>query len=112
MVSTTAEGSHFTRAAGFTTPSQELSIGSELRRGRPEYKSTVGATFRFQSNYNGKQPGGPAKAAAVLLRIASLPEPPLRLLLGSDCYAAVVELQTTENRAADGALELIPALVS
>jgi hypothetical protein len=48
----------------------------------------VGATVRFQSSYNGKQPGDPAKAAAVLLHIASLPEPPLRLLLGSDSYAA------------------------
>jgi NAD(P)-dependent dehydrogenase (short-subunit alcohol dehydrogenase family) len=61
---------------------------TELRRGRPEYESTVGATVRFQSNYNGKQPGDPTKAAAVLLHIASLPEPPLRLLLGSDAYAA------------------------
>jgi NAD(P)-dependent dehydrogenase (short-subunit alcohol dehydrogenase family) len=61
---------------------------TELRRGRPEYESTVGATVRFQSSYNGKQPGDPAKAAAVLLHIASLPEPPLRLLLGSDSYAA------------------------
>jgi NAD(P)-dependent dehydrogenase (short-subunit alcohol dehydrogenase family) len=61
---------------------------TELRGGRPEYESTVGATVQFQRNYNGKQPGDPAKAAAVLLHIASLSEPPLRLLLGSDCYAA------------------------
>ena len=61
---------------------------SELRPGRSEYESTVGATVRFQREYNGKQPGDPARAAAVLLHIASLPEPPLRLLLGSDSYAA------------------------
>jgi NAD(P)-dependent dehydrogenase (short-subunit alcohol dehydrogenase family) len=61
---------------------------ADLRPGRPEYDSTVGATVRFQRDYNGKQPGDPAKAAAVLLHIASLPEPPLRLLLGSDCYSA------------------------
>jgi NAD(P)-dependent dehydrogenase (short-subunit alcohol dehydrogenase family) len=61
---------------------------TELRPGRPEYDSTVGATVRFQRDYNGKQPGDPAKAAAVLLHIVSLPEPPLRLLLGSDCYSA------------------------
>jgi NAD(P)-dependent dehydrogenase (short-subunit alcohol dehydrogenase family) len=61
---------------------------SELSEGRPEYDSTVGATARFQRNYNGKQPGDPARAAAVLLHIASLPQPPLRLLLGSDAYAA------------------------
>jgi NAD(P)-dependent dehydrogenase (short-subunit alcohol dehydrogenase family) len=61
---------------------------AELCAGRPEYESTVGATVQFQRNYNGKQPGDPAKAAAVLLHIASLPDPPLRLLLGSDSYAA------------------------
>ena len=61
---------------------------TELREGRPEYDATVGATVRFQRNYDGKQPGDPAKAAAALLHITSLPEPPLRLLLGSDAYNA------------------------
>jgi NAD(P)-dependent dehydrogenase (short-subunit alcohol dehydrogenase family) len=61
---------------------------TELREGRPEYDATVGATVRFQRNYDGKQPGDPAKAAAALLHIASLSEPPLRLLLGSDAYNA------------------------
>jgi len=61
---------------------------TELREGRPEYDATVGATVRFQRDYNGKQPGDPAKAAAALLHIASLHEPPLRLLLGSDAYNA------------------------
>jgi len=61
---------------------------TELREGRSEYDSTVGASVRFQRNYNGKQPGDPAKAAAALLHIASLSDPPLRVLLGSDSYAA------------------------
>jgi len=61
---------------------------TELRVGRPEYDATVGATVRFQRDYDGKQPGDPAKAAAALLQIASLSEPPLRLLLGSDAYNA------------------------
>jgi len=61
---------------------------TQLSEGRPEYDSTVGAAVRFQRSYNGKQPGDPAKAAAVLLHAASLSEPPLRLLLGSDSYAA------------------------
>jgi NAD(P)-dependent dehydrogenase (short-subunit alcohol dehydrogenase family) len=55
---------------------------------RPEYDSTVGAMARFQRDYNGKQPGDPAKAAAVILHIADLAEPPLRLLLGSDAADA------------------------
>src|SRR5438270_4941086 len=63
-------------------------ISTDLREGRPEYDATVGATVRFQRNYDGKQPGDPAKAAAALLHIASLSDPPLRLLLGSDSYHA------------------------
>ena len=59
---------------------------TELREGRPEYDATVGATVRFQRTYDGRQPGDPAKAAAAVLHIASLPDPPLRLLLGSDAY--------------------------
>jgi NAD(P)-dependent dehydrogenase (short-subunit alcohol dehydrogenase family) len=55
-----------------------------IREGRPEYDSTVGKTARFQRDYNGKQPGDPAKAAAAVLHIASVNDPPLRLLLGSD----------------------------
>ena len=55
-----------------------------IREGRPEYDATVGATARFQREFSGKQPGDPAKAAAVILHVASLEEPPLRLLLGSD----------------------------
>lgn len=40
---------------------------STLREGRPEYATTVGETVRFQRHYNGKQPGDPARAAAVVL---------------------------------------------
>ena len=61
---------------------------TELRAERLEYDATVGAATRFQRDYDGKQPGDPTKAAAVLLHIAAMPEPPLRLLLGSDAYHA------------------------
>jgi NAD(P)-dependent dehydrogenase (short-subunit alcohol dehydrogenase family) len=61
---------------------------TELREGRPEYDATVGKTVRFQREYNGKQPGDPARAAAALLQLASVEEPPLRVLLGSDAYEA------------------------
>ena len=61
---------------------------TDLREGRPEYDATVGATVRFQRDYNGKQPGDPAKAGAALLHLASHPEPPLRIVLGSDAYDA------------------------
>jgi len=55
-----------------------------IREGRPEYDSTVGATARFQRDYNGKQPGDPKKAASVIIQIAEIENPPLRLPLGSD----------------------------
>ena len=62
-----------------------------IRGGRPEYDSTVGAVARFQRGYNGAQPGDPTKAAAVIIQIASLDEPPLRLLLGSDAVRLAEE---------------------
>ena len=51
-----------------------------------EYDSTVGATARFQRDYNGKQPGDPKKAAQVIVQLTKEDKPPLRLLLGSDAY--------------------------
>jgi NAD(P)-dependent dehydrogenase (short-subunit alcohol dehydrogenase family) len=59
-----------------------------IHDGRPEYDATVGAMARFQRDYNGKQPGDPARAAAVILHIAGLAEPPLRLVLGRDAADA------------------------
>jgi NAD(P)-dependent dehydrogenase (short-subunit alcohol dehydrogenase family) len=59
-----------------------------LSAGRAEYQPTVGAAARFQRGYNGTQPGDPAKAAAVILQIAGLADPPLRLLLGRDAVHA------------------------
>ncbi|ARM13305.1 MULTISPECIES: oxidoreductase [Rhizobium] len=71
-----------------------------LAEGRAEYAETVGATVRFQREYDGRQPGNPAKAAAVVLHIAGLDEPPLRLLLGSDAVRNV-EKADAERIAAD-----------
>src|SRR5712691_3991612 len=73
---------------------------TELREGRKEYDGTVGAAVRFQRNYDGKQPGDPVKAAAVVIQIAALADPPLRLLLGSDAYAAA-EKHTHQILASD-----------
>src|ERR1700674_2148586 len=47
---------------------------------RPEYDATVGAVARFQREYHGPQPGAPVKAAAVIIHVTGLDEPPLRLL--------------------------------
>ena len=55
----------------------------------PVYAATVGAVARFQREYNGTQPGDPSKAAATIIHVAGLDQPPLRLLLGSDAVRAV-----------------------
>ena len=59
-----------------------------LREGRPEYVETVGKIVKFQREFNGRQPGDPARAAAALLRLASDENPPLRIVLGSDAYSS------------------------
>lgn len=70
-----------------------------LAEGRPEYAETVGAMARYQRDYNGRQPGDPARAAAVVLHIASLAEPPLRLLLGSDAVSHVEKADAARGEA-------------
>jgi NAD(P)-dependent dehydrogenase (short-subunit alcohol dehydrogenase family) len=60
-----------------------------IHEGRSEYDATVGKTARFQRDFNGKQPGDPVRAAAAILHVASLAEPPLRLILGSDAFRAI-----------------------
>jgi len=72
-----------------------------LNEGRPEYDSTVGAAARFQRDFNGAQPGDPDRAAAVIIHIASLGEPPLRLLLGSDAVRYVEQAELTRRDEAD-----------
>lgn len=62
-----------------------------LLEGPPEYDATVGAAIRFQRDYNGKQPGDPAKAAAAIIRIAGHEQRPLRLLLGSDAFTFAIQ---------------------
>ena len=62
---------------------------TSIREGRPEYDATVGKIARFQRDFNGKQPGDPAKAAAAVLRITGIDNTPLRLILGSDAFQAI-----------------------
>jgi hypothetical protein len=52
--------------------------------GRSEYDAVVGTAVRMQRHYDGCQPGDPAKAAAVVLKLAEMDRPPLRIALGSD----------------------------
>ncbi|EIP96613.1 short-chain alcohol dehydrogenase [Opitutaceae bacterium TAV1] len=48
------------------------------------YNPTVGQMRTLLANFTGNEPGDPRKAAEVLLQVAEMEEPPLRLPLGSD----------------------------
>jgi NAD(P)-dependent dehydrogenase (short-subunit alcohol dehydrogenase family) len=62
---------------------------TSLSEGRPEYDAVVGAAARMQREFNGRQPGDPARAAAVILKVAAMERPPFRLALGSDAVNAI-----------------------
>src|SRR5260221_135891 len=65
----------------------------------PDYGSTVDAAARFQRGHDGAQPGDPKKAAAAVLNIARLDEPPMRLLLRRDAVRAAAEAERTRAEA-------------
>ncbi|MGI5142921.1 MULTISPECIES: SDR family NAD(P)-dependent oxidoreductase [unclassified Streptomyces] len=50
------------------------------------YQATVGAGAEAMRNFAQEANGDPAKVAQVVLTVADLDEPPLRLLLGTDAY--------------------------
>lgn len=54
-----------------------------------DYESTAGGVRARAAELNHEQPGDPVKAAAAIVDIAAAAEPPVHLLLGSDCVAAV-----------------------
>lgn len=62
---------------------------TSLKAGRADYDAVVGAAARMQAQYDGRQPGDPRRAAQVLLAVAAMASPPLRLPLGSDAIAAI-----------------------
>lgn len=67
-----------------------------------DYDGTVRLFKKALSERNGKQPGDPDKAAAVICEVTEMEEPPLRLLLGSDALERakrkIALLQTDFNR--------------
>jgi NAD(P)-dependent dehydrogenase (short-subunit alcohol dehydrogenase family) len=73
--------------------------GSSMRidHVRPEYQATVGALGRLREA--GAFRGDPAKVAQLVLRVVSMPAPPLHLLAGSD--ALFIASQAARLRAAE-----------
>jgi NAD(P)-dependent dehydrogenase (short-subunit alcohol dehydrogenase family) len=70
-----------------------------IRESRPEYDPSVGAMIAYRAANTGMTTGDPVKGAAAILHIASVGEPPLRLLLGSDAVhlAEQYDLARTES---------------
>ena len=53
----------------------------------PDYRDAVAFIHELRRTSNGSQPGDPARAARVIIDVVESPEPPRRLLLGSDAVA-------------------------
>jgi NAD(P)-dependent dehydrogenase (short-subunit alcohol dehydrogenase family) len=51
-----------------------------------DYAETAGKTLEHFDQFPGKQPGDPRKAVRAMIEIAEHPNPPSRLLLGSDAF--------------------------
>jgi NAD(P)-dependent dehydrogenase (short-subunit alcohol dehydrogenase family) len=60
---------------------RSMQVGS---RAIGAYADTVGRMVRHKQEVSGQQPGDPEAAAQAILELVDLPEPPQRLLLGSD----------------------------
>ncbi|MEV4759678.1 oxidoreductase [Micromonospora sp. NPDC049559] len=77
--------------------------GSSMRIAEvgPDYEETVGRVHELRRAMDGKQAGDPARAAKILLDVVAMPDPPLRLLLGSD--AVHLAEQAAQARAQEAA---------
>ena len=68
---------------------------------REDYDGTVGAMNRYREATVDGWPGDPARAAAIIVDISRLDEPPLRLLLGAGAVDAAEK--ASQVRAAEAA---------
>jgi NAD(P)-dependent dehydrogenase (short-subunit alcohol dehydrogenase family) len=66
-----------------------------------DYMETVGAMRDFAAGANHKQPGDPEKLAGAMMRLVDSGKPPLRLPLGTDTVAKIIE----KNRFVEGELD-------
>ncbi|XVU23908.1 oxidoreductase [Actinoplanes sp. CA-054009] len=75
------------------------------------YKPIVEPAVARFSQYNGNQPGDPARIAQVLIDVANHPEPPLHLLLGADAVA-VAQAKAESLAASDAEWRAVSESVS
>jgi len=68
----------------------EFAGEANMRPAHPlaDYRPQIKPIEQFLYGQNGRQPGDPAKAAAAMIAVVESEQPPLRLLLGADAYAA------------------------
>jgi NAD(P)-dependent dehydrogenase (short-subunit alcohol dehydrogenase family) len=64
-----------------------------------DYDQTVGERLRMRADYNGSEPGDPARMARAIIDVVDAQDPPRRLLLGSD--ALEIALNAEEARLAE-----------
>ena len=50
----------------------------------PDYRDALALMHELRRTSNGTQPGDPARAARIIIDVVESPDPPRRLLLGSD----------------------------
>lgn len=63
-----------------------------------DYKSVRDSQAAHQNDINNNQPGDPDKAAAVMIEVAAMPNPPVQLFLGPDAYnMAEVKIKAVQN---------------
>jgi NAD(P)-dependent dehydrogenase (short-subunit alcohol dehydrogenase family) len=57
----------------------------------PDYEATVGKCRQLLAEHAGHEPGDVHKAAQAILSDSLMPDPPLRLLLGSDAFGYAIQ---------------------
>ncbi|GMK47443.1 short-chain dehydrogenase/reductase [Paenibacillus glycanilyticus] len=75
--------------------------GSSMVRAKvgEDYEQTVGAINKMREETDGKQPGDPARAAQIIINLADLEAPPLRLILGAAALESA--LKSSKERYAE-----------
>ncbi|MGC1548977.1 MAG: oxidoreductase [Rhodanobacter sp.] len=85
---------------GFRTDWAGSSMTVYTPNANSEYAPILGGMINLMQAHKGHEAGDPAKAAQAILTIANTPEPPLRLLLGSDAVF-LAEQQSARMAAED-----------
>ena len=63
-----------------------------------DYKAVRDVQAAHENDINNNQPGDPDKAAAVMIEVASMAQPPLHLFLGPDSYnLAELKIQAVQK---------------